>query len=350
MKRDTVRRVCFLAFTVLLFGTLITGPGQSFAVDETQSQETLYIAAFFVNEDFIDTTMAPAGAPIPLLQNPTREELTFVRWLWKDKEVSKDLPEGMPVGGINIYAEFRPRTLERIAVTTPPYAGSSAINGLSFNPDGMVLTLYYDNDTTRTLAVTNAMIENGSVTVNPAWFTQPGQQTLTVTYEAKSATVSVTVVDRSAIGISVAKVPSKAVYLKGETLSLTGGELRVNFDNATQVIVPMTDKSVSVTGFNPERAGEQTLTVTYTDPKGKTHKTSFTVTVNERPQYAKGDVNADGKVNALDLLRLQRHILGIQSLAGANLTAGDVNADGKVNALDLLIIQRHILGIETIKP
>lgn len=343
MKRIAIRRLCFLAVTVLLFGALIAGPGQSLAVDETQSQAIYYIAVFLVNGGVYETTMAPVGDPIPLPALPApREESTFSGWT--------DMPATMPVGGAVINGYFRPRALERIAVTTPPYAGSNAINGLPFNPDGMVLTLFYDNDTTRTLAVTNAMINNGTVTVSPAWFTKPGQQTLTVTYETKSATVSVTVVDRSAVGISVAKVPSKAVYLKGETLSLAGGEIRVNFDNATQVIVPMTDPSVSVTGFNTERAGEQTLTVTYTDPKGKTHKTTFTVTVNERPQYAKGDVNADGKVNALDLLRLQRHILGIQSLAGANLTAGDVNADGKVNALDLLKIQRHILGIETIKP
>jgi len=61
-----------------------------------------------------------------------------------------------------------------------------------------------------------------------------------------------------------------------------------------------------------------------------------------------GDASGDGKINALDLLKVQKHILGISSLNGSYAIASDPSKDGKVNALDLLKIQKHILGINAI--
>ncbi len=59
-----------------------------------------------------------------------------------------------------------------------------------------------------------------------------------------------------------------------------------------------------------------------------------------------GDVNGDGKINSVDLLVLQRHILEIQKLEGALWKAGNVRKNGKnPNSVDCLLIQRHILGI-----
>ena len=61
-----------------------------------------------------------------------------------------------------------------------------------------------------------------------------------------------------------------------------------------------------------------------------------------------GDASGDGKINALDLLKVQKHILGINKLSGSSLTAADPSKDGKVNALDLLKVQKHILGINLV--
>jgi hypothetical protein len=62
----------------------------------------------------------------------------------------------------------------------------------------------------------------------------------------------------------------------------------------------------------------------------------------------KGDSSGDGKINALDLLYVQKQILGEKDLSGVYLTASDVSGDGKVNALDLLYIQKNILGLKDI--
>lgn len=60
-----------------------------------------------------------------------------------------------------------------------------------------------------------------------------------------------------------------------------------------------------------------------------------------------GDSNGDGKLNSLDLIRTQRHILKIQMLeAVAYENAADFNKDGKINSLDLIALQRKILRID----
>lgn len=63
-----------------------------------------------------------------------------------------------------------------------------------------------------------------------------------------------------------------------------------------------------------------------------------------------GDVNGDGKINSVDLLVLQRHILGIEQMDGIYLKAANTRRDGKKpTSVDLLLIQRHILGLQIIE-
>ncbi len=63
-----------------------------------------------------------------------------------------------------------------------------------------------------------------------------------------------------------------------------------------------------------------------------------------------GDVNGDGRINSVDLLVLQRHILELQFLEPIYQKAGNINKNGKKpTSVDLLLIQRHILGLKTIE-
>ena len=57
------------------------------------------------------------------------------------------------------------------------------------------------------------------------------------------------------------------------------------------------------------------------------------------------DIVGDGAVNALDMIKLNRHILGKGTLTGSYLEAADANRKGDGgNALDMIIMNRHILG------
>lgn len=63
-----------------------------------------------------------------------------------------------------------------------------------------------------------------------------------------------------------------------------------------------------------------------------------------------GDVNGDGKINSVDLLVLQRHILEIDKLEEIYKKAGNISKNGKKpTSIDLLLIQRHILNLQIIE-
>lgn len=61
-----------------------------------------------------------------------------------------------------------------------------------------------------------------------------------------------------------------------------------------------------------------------------------------------GDLNGDGEVTIMDLLRVQRILLNSATLSEAFILAGDVNSDSKVTIIDLLKVQKHILGTSSI--
>ena len=50
-------------------------------------------------------------------------------------------------------------------------------------------------------------------------------------------------------------------------------------------------------------------------------------------------------MNSLDVLKLQRHILGLEKLTESGRSPADLNGDGKVNAQDLLLLQKKVLGL-----
>lgn len=73
-------------------------------------------------------------------------------------------------------------------------------------------------------------------------------------------------------------------------------------------------------------------------------------TINKYEIIIYGDVNGDGKINSIDLLVLQRHILEIEMFEGVFLKASNIlKNDKKPSSIDLLLIQRHILGLKHIE-
>lgn len=63
----------------------------------------------------------------------------------------------------------------------------------------------------------------------------------------------------------------------------------------------------------------------------------------------RGDLNGDGKISAMDIVKLQRIIVGLDVQDSNALAIGDLNGDGKISAMDIVKIQRHIVGLELIQ-
>ncbi|MBK9583579.1 MAG: hypothetical protein IPO48_17280 [Saprospiraceae bacterium] len=79
---------------------------------------------------------------------------------------------------------------------------------------------------------------------------------------------------------------------------------------------------------------------------GEEHPNGFNYTVTA----AKGGDYLNG-VSTLDLVMIQRHILGLQALdSNYKMIAADANKDGKVTASDLTDLRKLILGVTTTLP
>lgn len=61
-----------------------------------------------------------------------------------------------------------------------------------------------------------------------------------------------------------------------------------------------------------------------------------------------GDVSKTGSIGIVDLGMVQKHLLGVQKLSGAQFKAADVNKDNIISIVDLGMIQKHILKISYI--
>ncbi|MBQ9071780.1 MAG: hypothetical protein IJY25_01295 [Bacilli bacterium] len=61
-----------------------------------------------------------------------------------------------------------------------------------------------------------------------------------------------------------------------------------------------------------------------------------------------GDVNGDGKIKAVDYVKIKNHIMETATLSGVYKEAADVDKNGKIKAVDYVKIKNHIMGTGTV--
>ena len=76
-----------------------------------------------------------------------------------------------------------------------------------------------------------------------------------------------------------------------------------------------------------------------------TAETTTTTTVTTPTDFIKGDADGSGKVDILDVITVNRAILGKEKLEGTRLKAADINGDNKPDASDALSIMKAIVGL-----
>lgn len=160
----------------------------------------------------------------------------------------------------------------------------------------------------------------------------------------------------------------KSLSVDGYSLTPT---FAINETTSYSLIVSSSINSINVSGSTVNSAakisglgtyqlaeGTNTINITVTAQSGATRTYTLTVvrgtatpgsttpggTTPGTSGTAKGDVNGDGKISVLDIVKIQRVIVGLD----ASDMACDVNGDGKISVLDIVRLQRHIVGIELI--
>lgn len=137
-------------------------------------------------------------------------------------------------------------------------------------------------------------------------------------------------VEKSLLSIELNQKPTTVRYRKGESKpGVTGGTITLHYQDGTSRVISLTGEMLS--GFDPDRTGEQDLTVTYRE---KTCTFPMAVTIV-------GDVNGDGEITKEDAGELAGHIAKIKPLT--NQAAADVDGDGEPTAKDLTELARMLL-------
>ncbi len=129
----------------------------------------------------------------------------------------------------------------------------------------------------------------------------------------------------------------------GITITLTDSEGKVISETVVEGNV--TDYS-----FSDLADGKYTVTVS----KETCVSREYTITAEDGKASCEfkfnhvGDVNGDGKVNAIDVARANASAKGVNALTGYDLACSDVNGDGKVNMIDVALMNAHSKGVSVL--
>ncbi len=163
----------------------------------------------------------------------------------------------------SVCKETQVRRHERIEIASYP-SKTEYKEGMAFQQSGLTVRVVYSDGSTASVT---------GFTVSGYDKNKLGTQTLTVSYSLFKTTFPVQVSAKSLTGVTVSTKPKKLTYIEGQTLDLAGMVIKASYDNNTTSTV----KEYSVKGYDPNKIGKQTITVTY---NGKT--ATFQVTVKAK--------------------------------------------------------------------
>lgn len=245
--------------------------------------------------------------------------------------------KSMPASAVTFTATGNPNNyLKNITV-----AGQSLTPG--FKSDTTKYSLVVENSVSSISVSATAVASTSTITGTGTKSLSVGTNTINVKCKSGSGstrTYKLTVVRKEAEKVSGTLSSKKYMvgdkYITGITpgtkaadflagLSVDGGTVKLVGADGKQ------NQGLAATGNKVE---------VYVDNK---KKTSYEVVIY-------GDVNGDGEINVLDMIKVNRHILGLDKLSGTYLVAADANRKGDgLNVLDMIYINRHALGLSTIK-
>ena len=229
------------------------------------------------------------------------------------------------------------------------YAASGAVTAVS------------SKDSVATVEISNGNILITSVAVGEAQITITSGATNN--YKQTTKTINVTVVPVAVESIEIKKLP-KTSYIEGQNLDVTNGKIRAIYNNRTEEEINIT--SNMVTGYNKNKIGEQTLTVTYNGLE-----TNYTVVVREKQVTnieMKYNPNKEEFIQNYELLDLtgakikvyydngtNEEIAITQNMvSGYDNTKVGVNTltvtyEGKECTFDVRIVEKHVTEIAIIE-
>ena len=294
--------------------------------------------------------------------NGTSEEVSITRNMVTGYDKTQIGEQRLTVTYQGKTAEYtvvvRRKSVSRIEIKDMPNKLTYIQNYETLDVTGGKIQVYYDNDTTEILDITNDMISGYNNT-------RVGRTTVTVSYEGKECTFEVEIVEKRATNIEIIKLPDVLEYVQDYgILDVTGGKLHIVFDDETEAEIDMTKEMV--TGFNNKQVGVQTLTVTF---GGKTatyeveiiNKVITKIEVEELPskteyvlnyeelelEGAKLKITYNDSYN--DTINIQKEMVsGFDNTKLGKITI-TVKYAGKETSFDVTIVEHSVVRVEVHK-
>lgn len=230
------------------------------------------------------------------------------------------------------------------------YLNSISINGTNIAGfDAGVETYNYNLDINNPTITLAAAAKSSSATISgTGTFTITENTTKTITVTAQNGNVKTYKIKINLTGVETEKSVDVVTTLNNAGIK-NGNQYLSGFAVGADISY-IKDKILSTNS-------KATVILKNSSNKDKTSGTistgdKATITVDSETKSYEiiiyGDVNGDGKISAVDYVRIKNNIMGTSTLSGAYKEAADVDKNGKVSAVDYVKIKNKIMGTGTI--
>ncbi len=268
--------------------------------------------------------------------------------------------KNMPTSAVTFTATGNPNN----------YLKSLSVEGISLTPAfNGAITSYsavVDNSTNKITAAANAVAKTSTVSGTGVYELKEGTNTMEVTCTAKNGNPKVYTINvvRAAAGqqtgTDVPKEPPEQNHTAQENPVTTEPSCTsqiYKFGTNVTGIAPQTKVSDFKEKLSVTNGSVKVLTASGSENTAAISTGNIVAVYDDNgnqvlsyPVVIYGDINGDGAVNALDMIKLNRYIIGQENLTGVYLEAADANRKGDgANALDMIIMNRHIIGSAAIE-
>ncbi len=303
----------------------------------SKGQNTLYFQKF--NTSPYSGYSAHTHQYMTNIQAPSSEAYTTNK-----SYVDSNLISNTYIFSIPIYLEMPPSTSLPSSGNKNNYLSDLSIDDktiFGFDKDVLEYTYFVDKDKTDINIKVTA--ENSLSTVsgdgNRSLINETTEIVIIVTAEngeIKTYKINIIKVEKT---ISIEELSNKLGVISDNIIPNNQIDTKIStivnkiLSNVPGSIISINDSTGIITDMNTNLKTDQTIMVKTTSNETIIYKVAVT-----------GDVDGNGIIDILDLLKIQRHILKSKLLNSSYLVAGDTNNDKTVDILDLLRIQKHILG------
>ena len=205
--------------------------------------------SYFVGDEF-----DPAGLSVKAVYNTGEEDLAAADYQLSGFDSATAGEKTVTVTFQTFTATFKVTVAEVVLQSIRVAANPTKVayyQGEEFDAAGIQVKAAYNNGSERDVAAADLAFSDFDGN-------NPGEQTITVTYQEKTATFKVNVIAQN--GIEITAAPTKTRYKLGEEFDATG--LKVSRTFADGGKKELAEGEYQVAGFDSTTVGEKTVTVT----------------------------------------------------------------------------------------